>query len=89
MAHLIRPDGTVTVVAPKAAQFTLEELYGLIEATTIAIVAPKVQSGFLVIDEEGLLKQRPYNPAASAIYGREPLDMIVGPALLCYRHEID
>jgi len=89
MAQLIRPDGTMTPVAPNDAQFTLPELYALLEATTIEIVATKTRSGFLVIDEEGKLKQRAYNRAASELYGREPEDVIVGPALLCERGEID
>jgi hypothetical protein len=89
VAQLIKSDGTVIEVAPHAGPFTLPELYFLIDATTIEIVRPKtLPGGFLVIDEEGKLKQRPYNAAASAIYGREPEDVIVGPAILCERSEI-
>jgi Domain of unknown function (DUF3846) len=88
VAQLIKPDGTVTHVAPNAAQFTLPELYFLIDATTIEIVTTKTNTGFLVIDENGKLLQRPYNRAASELYGREPEDVIVGPALLCERSEI-
>jgi len=86
VAQLIQPDGTVTRVAPHgAAQFTLPELHALIEATTIEIVKTKGRTLFLVIDEEGRGKRRPYNRAATALYGR---GMIVGPALLCHRSEI-
>jgi hypothetical protein len=90
VAQLIKSDGTVIEVAPHAAPapFTLSELYFLLDATTIEIVPTKARTGFLVIDEDGKLAQRPYNRAASALYGREPEDVIVGPALLCERSEI-
>lgn len=84
-ATLFTEDGDVADVEPTDGDyFTLEELQrligGLIETKYLMS-----QDKYLIFHEEGKLLDLPLNDLATAIYQREygPVDVIVGPALLC------
>lgn len=86
MATLIKTDGTLTIVHPKAGigkPFTLEELRGYVGGY-IEIIYPK--DGTLgVVNEEGLLLNLKPNLRASLATGYS----LVGDVLLCDNGEID
>lgn len=71
---------TTRAVAPANARkgYTLDELYELLQCSTVEII--RAPGGMiLVVDEEGRLAGKPLNPAASRIAGQP----IVGDALHC------
>ena len=72
-------------VEPKnGTDFSLEELRGYIGGH-IEIV-PLKNNRLMIVDEEGKLKNLPYNKPATEIYDKESFcvaDIIVGNALIC------
>ena len=71
---------TTRTVKPANARkgYTLEELYELLQCSTVEII-PVGAGMILVVDEEGRRARKPLNPAASRIAGQP----IVGDALHC------
>jgi hypothetical protein len=90
MATLITHDGLERTVIPSNLKrgFTLEEMYFLLECDTIEVVT-LADGRLMVIDENGKLLKRPVNNKATELFleDRDPLDYIVGPALVCDRRE--
>lgn len=89
MAKLIKPDGTEIEVTPKkGTHFSMEELQeyvgGYFELVPQSHLAKNyLPKTYLLVDEDGLMKQLPFNQKASKIAGRT----IVGSALLCNNKE--
>lgn len=89
-AVLLRSDGTSQKVMPDQSDgsFSLEELYRLIETDLVEVV--HLPKGFImIVDEEGKLKARQVNEAATAVinvWGNP--DYIVGNALVCLRSQL-
>ena len=82
MAMLISVDGEQTVVEPKGATFSLDELQeyvgGFIE------ILPIDADRMAVANDEGRIRQMPMNPVASKAAGY----LLVGPILVVSRGEI-
>jgi hypothetical protein len=93
MAKWIKADGSVKDVTPKKKGecFTLEELKSFVGGWIETIFVSPTQ--VMVINEEGKLKNLPFNLAATEIFrlAFQPTDdFIVGDALLCeLNKEID
>lgn len=86
MATLIKTDGTLTVVHPKAGignPFTLEELQGYVGGLIELIYPPDGKIG--IVNEEGLLLGLDYNLRASLATGYD----LVGDVLICEDSEIE
>jgi hypothetical protein len=90
MALLLLTDGDSEEAYPQHGQaFTLEELRhfikGYIEVVRID------ENHFLIVDEEGRLKNLPINKQATEIFRktRDPDGIIVGNAVLCDDTEIE
>jgi hypothetical protein len=67
MARLIKADGTTTEVVPSnGKKFTLTELQTLVGGYIQVLKSTEKQSS-LVVDEEGLLRAKPVNLAASQL----------------------
>lgn len=88
-------DGDIADVRPKdeAVGFTLQELYALLDCSTIEVVhlsstgegreGDSTRMIVLIVDEEGLLKPNFVNEYATAMCREvNPTGYIVGPALL-------
>ena len=79
MNVLFKADGTKTPAPPEnGTDYELSELQGLVGGW-IEVVNLQESGYILVVNEEGLLKGLPWNPAASAVAGMD----IVGDAVLC------
>lgn len=78
---LIKVDRSVRVVHVDISK-DLEELYELINCTTVQMVeAPK--SRFKIwLDEQGKLDGLPVNVIATALFGQAPNDYIVGDVVV-------
>ena len=81
MATFLRTDGTTeTLQPPNGINWNLEELQtlvgGYIEVTST------IDGKYLVLDEEGKLKHKPLNRAATMIYKHGRRDPIVGDAIV-------
>lgn len=86
MASLIKTDGTITTVHPKAGigkSFSLEELQGYVGGY-IEIVYT-ANGKLCVVNEEGRLMRLQPNPRASLVTGYD----LVGDALICENHEVE
>lgn len=87
MAKIIRTDGTSVEVKPRnGRRFTFPEVYELIGCELIQIVHT-VDGRILLVDEEGKLFGRDYNPRATELYGVMD-DFIVGDVLLCDANQV-
>ena len=83
MATLIHTDGTIETVKPQnGTDFSLEELQGFVGG--LIEIVPATRGRILVVDDEGVLKQKEVNWCAS-YYARQ---FIVGDALLCKSTEV-
>jgi len=81
MAMLLRIDGSSEKLTPaNGTHWSLAEMQALVGGY-IQIVNTKGKH-WLVLDEEGKLKGRPVNRAATQLYEYGKLDPIVGDALL-------
>ncbi len=67
MATLLKTDGTATEVKPaNGKKFTLAEAQALVGGYVERV---RARNGFLLVNEEGLLKGLPWNLAASGMVG--------------------
>lgn len=89
MAMLVRTNGTMEKTAPRnGADFSLTELQeavgGYVEMVHLT------DDIVMLVDEEGKLKGRDINVAATALYGAwvGHDDIIVGDVLVCKRREV-
>lgn len=85
-ALLIKVTGKSSSVTPKnGTNFTLEELYKLIGCDMIEVVYPLYDSNIIiVIDEEGKLKGKDINYAATIMWGGAGYDALVGDVIVCH-----
>jgi len=86
MAVLYAVDGTSEkIILETVGILTLTEAWaivgGWLRAAGLAHDAP----GFLLVDEDGIMKGLPHNPGASALAGQP----ILGPAILTNKAEFD
>ena len=90
MAKLYKTNGEVVDVEPKnGSDFQYDELHSLIGGL-IEIVWLNNED-LMVVDEEGKLKDLPFNEKATEIYGSifgESTDFIIGDALICKNNQI-
>lgn len=82
-AKLYKTDGTILEVVPSnGTDFQLDELQEMVDGLIEIVSAGKGK--IMVIDEEGKLKPKPINNAATLIYMQAGYyDTIVGDALVC------
>lgn len=81
MAFLYRTDGTIDRVAPgNGVHWSLRELQTLVGG--YVEVVGTVDGRFMAIDEEGKLKHKPLNEAATRLYVHGRRDVIAGEALI-------
>jgi hypothetical protein len=80
MATLYRTDGTTETVTPAGGHWTLEELQTLVGG--YIEIGGTVDGRFMVLDEEGKLKHKPLNVAATRLYVHGRRDPIVGEVLV-------
>ena len=82
-AKLYKTDGTILEVVPaNGTDFQLDELQAMVGGY-IEII-PVLRGKIMVLDEEGKLKGKPINDAATMIFMQAGFyDTIVGDALVC------
>lgn len=86
---LIYPDGNVRYIRPEdGKQFTLEELYKLLDCELVQVIDLGCAHKILIVDEEGKFKENPqFNLRATSIAYRfqriSISDRIVGKVMLC------
>ena len=73
-------DGRSEVIHPAGATWSLEELQTLVGG--YIEIARTHDGRWMVIDEEGKLKDKPINPVATILYQYGNYDPIVGVALV-------
>lgn len=90
MAFLFKADDTIGIVEPAGKTFSLQELQELqsLVGGFIEVVKGRGEQQFLVIDEEGKLKNKPRNERATAEYIYGEHDAVVGDAVLCMLYEL-
>lgn len=85
MAELLKADGTVHPITETLQLHSMQRLVGgYIEVVTIGGTPGRLEA--LIVDEEGLLKHKPLNEAATRLYRGEPPrhdGVIVGDAVRC------
>ena len=89
MAQIITTnDQSITVEPKNGVDFKLEEIQKIIDGYMECVYLPK--GLIMIVDEEGKIKNKPVNYAATAIfqakYGKT--DVIVGDVLLCKTNQI-
>ncbi len=88
MGTYIRTDGIDEDLSPKTGkQYTLKELQALVgvkDASALIEIVSLPSGELLVVDEEGLLKELPFNRKAAILAGKH----IVGNAVVCLAKEI-
>ena len=89
MAILITTDGQQKQVFPEHDTFTLTELQLLVGGMIELVGLPDGKD--MYINEEGKIKGLPYNDQATKIAEESLMvnDVIVGPAVVCSRNEVD
>lgn len=90
-AVLIRENGFIENIAIENPILTLKEIYLLLDCQTFEIALAFNDEWFMLVDEEGKLKNRPVNPRASMIYrnvAKVP-DIIAGPVIICKQTMLD
>ena len=82
-AKLYKTDGTILEVVPaNGTDFQLNELQAMVGGYIEIVSAGKGK--IMVLDDEGKLKGKPVNDAATMIFMKEGYyDTIVGDALVC------
>lgn len=89
MAILYKQNGDVIKdIQPKnGKRFTLEELYEMLDCELVERLFIDGTEVIMIVDEEGKLKQKPQNIAATMVYHRRQRmntwDWIAGDALVC------
>jgi hypothetical protein len=87
VAEIIRVDGSREPVTPtNGTDFKFEQVYPLIGTDIIQIVACR-DGRIMLCDEEGKLKDKPVNFAATQLYVHGTHDPIVGDVLVCDKRE--
>jgi hypothetical protein len=84
MATVIKVDGTVATVEPKARHFSLEELQGFVGGYIEIIQLHDGRA--MVLNEEGKLEGLPFNAEATGLArlaGIATNDYIVGNVIVC------
>ena len=86
MALLIKEDAKGVHVAPEnGTNFTLDEMYKMLDCTMVQILPAGEEGLIMVADEEGLYKNPPtINQVASKMVGHG----IVGHVLVCKDSEV-
>ena len=81
-ALLIRANGTTKKVTPKkGSHFNLNELQGYVDGN---IEMTETKDGkYLIVNEEGLLKNLPVNYKATGLYKYGEINIIVGDVIVC------
>ena len=88
MAQIIKADGTIQEVQPKNGNdFKLAEMNEIVGGY-IEIINAK-DGRIIIIDEEGKLKNKPFNEEATKLYIHGLQDPIVGDVLVCNQEEVD
>ncbi len=91
MAKIYRASGDVENVEPKnGTDFQLEELQAIVGGWIEIIFLSDDEGGVMILNEEGKLRNLPYNKRATMLHRRfvyEP-DIIVGDVLICNESEI-
>lgn len=90
MAKLYKTTGEIIEVEPKnGSDFSLEELQSFVGGSIE--VVPLTDGEYMVVNEEGKLRNLPYNSTATKVYN-DALDWegdwIVGDALVCRETQI-
>ena len=89
MATLYKPNGGIKHVEPENGEyFTADELHELIDGYFQIITLN--DGTYLVCDDDGKLKDLPYNGNATAIWFRNfgMTDVLVGNVLICDANQI-
>lgn len=90
MAKLYKTNGEIVEVEPKnGSDFSLEELQSFVDGYIEIAFLNKER--VIVINEEGKIKNLPYNEKATAEYNnamRGRNDYIAGDALICKHNQI-
>lgn len=90
MAKLYKTNGEIVEVEPKnGSDFSLEELQSFVGGYIEVI--PLIDNEFMVVNEEGKLRNLPYNSTATEVYNYAldwNTDFIVGDALVCKKTQI-
>jgi len=82
MATIIRADGTRAETSAVSLKDLQTVVGGYIEIVSIG------GGGYIVLDEEGKLKNKPLNVIATELYNNQN-DVIVGDVVVCSQAEID
>lgn len=77
-AMLLKTDFSIELIKPKDKHFTLEELQELVDGGLIEYYPHRIDGNIVIVNEEGLIKQMPYNKLAKLILGVD----LVGPVLV-------
>ena len=86
MAKLFKVDGTIENIKPaNGKSFTLAELQEMVGGLIQAV--PVFEDKFIIVDEEGRLKNYQHNVIASLLVMDEVNGDIVGDMVLCNRKE--
>lgn len=80
--YLISHEGTLTEIQ-KDKRMELHDFYNELDCDCIQSVKCVDNDTFMILDEEGKLKDKPVNDLASILYGAFPFDYIVGDVILC------
>jgi hypothetical protein len=81
MATLLRADGTAEVLQPpNGVNWSLQELQTLVGG--YIEIAMTLDGRWMVLDDEGKLKRKPLNAAATRVYKYGRRDPVVGDALV-------
>lgn len=95
MATLYKADGTIEEVKPAGGRkkFTLKELQAFVGGDLDTVPMHRLNEPhtgkMLFFDEEGKLRKKPINRAATSIYQFGYQDPIVGDAILCTTKEVE
>lgn len=84
-AVIIHENGNIENIAIETPFLSLKDIYLFLNCETFEIATAYKDEWYMLIDEEGKLKNRPVNPKASMLY-REITnipDIIAGPAIIC------
>lgn len=77
-ALLITPDGQLENIKPQDKKFTLKELQNSVDGL-IEIYPVNLEEHYVIVNEEGLIRQMKFNSLACALYNIEA----VGNVLIC------
>ncbi len=84
-AMLLKTDNTIELIRPKDKHFTLEELQELVGGGLIEYYPHRINGNIVIVNEEGLLKQMPYNRLAKIILKVD----LVGPVIVIPKNLVD